>query len=376
MTSLRLRGMTWDHPRGFDPLIACSELYQEKTGVEIRWDKRSLQDFESYPVQELAKVYDLIVIDHPHVGQVVREGCLLPMDQPGFERDRRALLAGSVGLSYHSYLFGGRLWALPLDAASQVQAWRRDRLEAAPETWEEILGLAKAGLVILPLREPHALMCVMSLAANLGWEPGAGAGDFLPAAIGLPVLETLAELVGYINPRCFDADPIAALDQLGEDDRLACCPLVYGYVSYAHAGFRRHRVAFSDIPCLGPSGPIGTVLGGTGLAVSAKTKAPSVAMDFAYWIASAEVQSGLYAASGGQPGHGAAWSDPKVDAAADGFFTQTRATLEGAALRPRHDGYMMFQGKASNIIAAGLSARLPPSEILSRLKLLAAAINS
>ena len=72
MAIIRLKGMTWSHPRGFDPLVACAAAWREATGVEIVWDKRSLQDFESYPVEELARRYDLIVIDHPHVGQITR----------------------------------------------------------------------------------------------------------------------------------------------------------------------------------------------------------------------------------------------------------------------------------------------------------------
>ena len=50
-----LRGMTWTHPRGYDPLVACSKLWRDKTGVSIEWDKRSLQDFEAYPVEELSQ---------------------------------------------------------------------------------------------------------------------------------------------------------------------------------------------------------------------------------------------------------------------------------------------------------------------------------
>ena len=66
-------------------------LDASKTGVAIDWDKRSLQDFESFPVEELARAYDLIVIDHPHVGQITGEGCLAPLDVPGRETERAAL---------------------------------------------------------------------------------------------------------------------------------------------------------------------------------------------------------------------------------------------------------------------------------------------
>ena len=49
VSSVMLKGMTWSHPRGYDPMVACSAIWKEKTGVEIAWDKRSLQDFESFP---------------------------------------------------------------------------------------------------------------------------------------------------------------------------------------------------------------------------------------------------------------------------------------------------------------------------------------
>lgn len=371
MAGIRLRGMTWDHPRGYDPLVACSTLYKEQEGVEITWEKRSLQDFESFPVEELARRYDLIVIDHPHAGQVAREGCLYPLDQPGFSAERRSMLASSVGLSYQSYLFDSRLWALPLDAATQVQAWRQDLLGSAPETWDEVVALARAGKVALPLRAPHSLMCVMTLAANLGWRPGGEGEDFMPAAVGETAVARLAELARHLDERCFSFDPIAALDLMSESEDIACCPLVYGYVSYAHPGFRAHRLAFADIPCLGSSGPLGSVLGGTGLAISARSEQCEAALRFAYWVTSAEVQRGLYAASGGQAGHGAAWLDAAVDQAANGFYSRTRATLEGAMLRPRHDGYMAFQDRAARVIAERLLAKAAPGRIVEEINRLA-----
>ena len=103
----QLKGMTWSHPRGYDPMVACSRLWKERTGVEIDWDKRSLQDFESFPVEELARTYDLIVIDHPHVGEITAQSCLAPLDIAGREQERDALEDGSVGGSYASYLWQG-----------------------------------------------------------------------------------------------------------------------------------------------------------------------------------------------------------------------------------------------------------------------------
>src|SRR6185312_1978357 len=105
-----LHGMTWDHPRGYDPLVACSAVWESRTGVSMEWERRPLQDFESFPVAELAERYDLIVIDHPHVGQITREQCLVPLDDG---MDVGSLEAQYVGRSLASYLWEGRLWALP-----------------------------------------------------------------------------------------------------------------------------------------------------------------------------------------------------------------------------------------------------------------------
>jgi multiple sugar transport system substrate-binding protein len=351
-----LKGMTWSHPRGYDPMVTCSALWKDKTGVTVEWDKRSLQDFESFPVEELARAYDLIVIDHPHVGQITAEGCLEPLDISGREVERAALARGSVGQSYPSYNWQGRQWAFPIDAATQVQAWRPDALASAPATWAAMLDLARQGRVLLPLRPPHTLMTFYTLAANLG-RPCAvnGPGDLIDSGTGETVFEMMRAIAGLVDPACFDMDPITVSEKMAEPGSpYLCSPLIYGYVSYAMHGFRPSRLAFADIPVAGQSGPVGSALGGTGIAVSAFSKTKDAAIDFAYWIASGDVQRGRYAASGGQPGHAQAWEDEAVNAATGGFYRNTRATLEGAWVRPRHNGYMAFQQAASDRINDGL----------------------
>jgi len=79
------------------------------------------------------------------------------------------------------------------------------------------------------------------------------------------------------------------------------------------------------------------------------------------------VQRGPYAAAGGQPGHAAAWEDDAVNAATGGFYRRTRATLEGAYVRPRHDGYMAFQQAAAERLNAGLLAADRPEAIVADL---------
>lgn len=372
--TIALKGMTWSHPRGYDPMVACSRLWKEQTGVAVTWDRRSLQDFESFPVESLAREYDLIVIDHPHVGRITAENCLAPLDFPERHAEWTALQQSSLGQSYPSYHWQGRQWAFPLDAAAQVQAWRGDRLDAPPGTWSHMLELARRGQVAIPLRPPHVLMSFFTLAGNLGRPCSITGPALIDSATGIAVYERIAELAALVDPICLEQDPIAVFEAMAQPDSpIACAPLIYGYVSYARAGFRPARIAFADLPALGHNGPVGSALGGTGIAVSARSAQRDAATDFAYWIASASVQSGPYAAAGGQPGHAAAWGSAAVNAAVDGFYAKTRATLDGAWVRPRHDGYMAFQERASECLIAGLKNREPAKSVVGDLNVLFAA---
>jgi multiple sugar transport system substrate-binding protein len=98
----------------------------------------------------------------------------------------------------------------------------------------------------------------------------------------------------------------------------------------------------------------GSALGGTGIAVSALGKHIAQASAFARWVAGDEVQAGLYAAAGGQPGHAAAWDADAVNAPVLDFYRATRQTLDAAWVRPRHDGYMGYQAAASERLNHGL----------------------
>lgn len=365
-----MRGMTWDHPRGVDPLIAASREWQEKTGQDIVWDRRSLQDFETFPVEELARQYDFIVIDHPHVGQVADAGCLVPLDEVCDVAALAAMAKGSVGLSYPSYHWKGHQWALPIDAATQVQAWVPGRLSQPLRDWNDVVALAQAGLLALPLRAPHSLMTLFSL-CGLDGVPLNVDGPALFPAHAASAYDRLLQLADLVDPISYDQDPIAVLEAMGSvDSAIAAVPFIYGYVSYAQAGFRPAHIAFHDLPVTGAAGPAGSALGGTGLAVSAYSQHRADATAFAAWVASGPVQAGLYAPSGGQPGHAQAWEDDAVNSQTADFYRATRATLDAAWLRPRHAGYMAFQQQASDRLSTALRAREDAASVIAALNIL------
>lgn len=357
-TDISLRGMTWSDPRGYDPLVAAAQAYKaQHPDVTISWDKRSLQGFESTPVDELAARYDFIVVDHPHVGAVVAEDCLLPLDSFGDADALLKLEAETVGKSFHSYLYAGHQWALPIDAATQVQAIRPDKIDGPVKHMREVATLARDGVVIWPMRPPHVLMTFFTLMGNLGTPCAVTKGPLCDVKSGLYVLDFVQSIYQHLDPICAEIDPIVALDILAGDNRFTISPLAYLYAPYAGNGYRENTLRYHDIPSLGQNGPLGSALGGTGIAVSARTKHPDVCVDFALWVASAEVQKGLYAANNGQPGNAAAWGDCTVNATRGNAYASTRMTHEAAWLRPRHNGYMGFQEEASHILLEALNGK-------------------
>src|ERR671913_768269 len=129
MPPVELRGISWDHPRGHDCMVATAEAYASvQPEVRIVWETRSLQDFADFPVQKLAESYDLLVIDHPFVGFAAADGCLLPLDEHVDARVLADQTMNSVGPSHRSYFYGGHQWALATDAAGHVSAYRPDLL--------------------------------------------------------------------------------------------------------------------------------------------------------------------------------------------------------------------------------------------------------
>src|SRR4051812_9409299 len=118
---IRLKGMTWNHSRGYTPMVATAQRFcemQAESKVEIVWEKRSLQEFADQPIDALAKRYDLLVIDHPWAGFAAASGVLVPLDEHLPAEFLADQAENSVGKSHESYTFGGHQWALAIDAAS------------------------------------------------------------------------------------------------------------------------------------------------------------------------------------------------------------------------------------------------------------------
>jgi multiple sugar transport system substrate-binding protein len=360
MSTPTYHGLTWDHPRGYRALEAAAASVAPAHGVQIAWDRHPLEGFESHPIADLAERYDLIVLDHPHVGEAVAHDSLLPMEEVMGEAMVASLAEAAIGPSLASYRYAGRYWALPLDAASQVMAYAPARVESAPTTWTEVIALASGAPVALSLSGPHAALTFQSIVASI--DAGGRPRDaFVDPMVGRQAYEIMAELTGAATRTRSKQNPIALLEALALGEELALVPLVYGYVNYARSG-----IAFADAP-RGRAG-IGSMLGGTGIAVSRRCTVTAELRAHLAWLMSEQAQSGFIPAHEGQPALRGAWTDPKVNEDWNGFYTTTRATLEHASLRPRHEGAIAFQTEASARLREGLLAGEPAAAVLAAIE--------
>jgi multiple sugar transport system substrate-binding protein len=365
---IRYRGLTWDHPRGYNALAAAARHLECANGtIAIDWDKQPLEGFESHPIQDLCARYDLVVLDHPHVGEAVEKGCLIPLEQLFGPEDIATWSVETIGRCLDSYRYAGGYWALPLDAATQVMALRTDLVgRDRPDTWEDVLTISARLPVVLSLAGPHAILTFLSIATAHGERPGEAAAERLVSyQVGEQALDVMASLFARMPVDTGDLNPIALLEDMARRDRLALCPLVYGYVTYAaprEPG--RHAIGFHEAPRGAAAGRRGSTLGGTGIGVSRRCKVTPELLAHLEWLLSAEGQTDFIPRHDGQPSRRQAWHDAAVNARSSNFYANTIETMETAYVRPRFAGYIAFQSEASDILRRGLAERTPHRTML------------
>ena len=69
----KLRGLAWDHRRCWGPLDASVAPYRAHIpDSKSNWDRRSLYEFGEGALDTVLANYDLIVFDHPFIGEIAR----------------------------------------------------------------------------------------------------------------------------------------------------------------------------------------------------------------------------------------------------------------------------------------------------------------
>jgi len=300
------------------------------------------------------------------MGDAARKKYLLPLDSSVVGDD-----SDYVGPTLSSYRYEGSVYAVPVDAACQVAAYRPDLMQrldtSVPQDWPEVFRLGefaqRQGLrLAVALSGVHGLMCFFTLMAGFG-KPCATTPDepFFDMATAREALSMLRRLTQFCPPDVLDWNSIRLHDMMVARDVLAYCPAVYCYATYAEAD-QPHPLRFADQP-----GKIGSTIGGTGLAVSASCKAPDAARSYAKFAASLSTQR-EFAHHHGQPARAEIWSDGVIDHKFGGCFAATRATMERSWIRPRYSGYLGFQEQGGSLIEQHLRGSLGETDVLDRLQ--------
>ena len=367
---IKLKGITWDHARGYDPLIASSELYFKEKGIQVDWQKRSLTNFGDQSLEALSKQFDLIIMDHPHVGVAEASQCLMPLNDLVPANILNELKISSAGPSFESYHYHEKQWALPIDAAMQCASYRADLMvnDSLPNTWEEVFALAKTlaskklyiGMALCPT---DCLCSFLSLTAQFGSPIRENNELLVESSVGIKALSTLRTMCDVFHPKALDWNPIALYDYMAEQNDIAYSPLAFCYTNYSRAGFRKNILKYHTAPEINNA-----VLGGAGIAITSSCSNVQEAANYAAWICSDVVQSTIYVNAQGQPGNKMAWENKQANVITNNFFSNTMPSLTNAYLRPRYQGWPKFQTFIGETIHAYLLHDTAPELVLEKLQ--------
>jgi multiple sugar transport system substrate-binding protein len=354
-----------------EPLQATLAGFRKRhPDIHVEWQARSLHGFEFQPVTELARDFDLIVLDHPFCGEIAASSCMLPQEHLA------DLDSCFVGPSLETYRYAGQIWALPIDAASQVSVARPDLMAKLgapmPATWDEVFHLGerarRAGLSLaIGLKGVHSLMTFFFLCANLGHPPATEPGSaFLDRRAALEALRVLRELLTFCPPDALGWSSIDLHEAMAAGESYVYCPVVYLYATYAEGDHRR-PLEFGDLPGLNGATPAGSAIGGTGLAISTGCAHPQAALAYARYLLEPEVQKD-FAAHHGQPARVEAWDDPGLDQRFGKTFSATRRSIESSWIRPRYRGYLRAQAEGGDLVEAHLRGDVEATAVINRLE--------
>lgn len=351
-----LRGITWNHSRAFPPLVATAQRFEEQhPGKRVLWEKRSLHEFGHADITTLAHHFDILVIDHPMVGDAEAMAVLtdlLPLlsvdDLQDFQDD-------SLGACFSSYLYNERLYALPIDGSAPATSSRPDLLDQhglkEPRNWGDVIELARLGWVMMPGFSADIFLNFLGLCVSRGSAIAARPEQLVDGEIGVQCLDQLCELAHLMPDEVYGMNPIALYERMTNEDSIAYCPFAYTYSNYSRNGFARRHLRFSNPVALDHTTPMRTVLGGTGIAISARCKNIPLALEYSLFVAGHKCQRTLYGMCGGQPARRSAWHDSLLNQVTHDFFSQTIASIETAYVRPRYPGYVSLQETGGGVIA-------------------------
>lgn len=378
---ITLRGITWENPRGHDPLVAAAREWSLlHPGVHIQWEQLPWYLFEDNILASLSAGdgrYDLVMFDHPWVGVLAQARWLRPWDEfldiDYITQLRERVVAPSV----ESYEWAGHLWAMPLDAACHASLYRDDLLAAndLPRTWEDVVGWARAhhdpprqyGLV-LSLEGVLGHCLFLSMMAGLGHpafhDPFNPQCDYHAADY---VLNLLKDLLEFVPPGSVEWGPWDIYHHLVNHDDVSYSPSIFAYVNYFEGMPQSKHLRLGTVPAFPGKRPGRPILGGVGLGIAHTCDHVREAMAYGQFLMSDEIQRQVFTNHSGQPATYAVWHDPRINKRFNDFYSILEQNMNQAYIRPRYPAFHALELRNGEILQQLWAGKMSVSEVIREL---------
>lgn len=350
---IKLKGLTWDHPRGYDSIVAATKIFEQSfSNIQLTWHKRSLKEFGDQSLEEFINEYDLLMVDHPFVGEAHENGFLTGLEQLLPEADLVKQSEMHVGKSYESYTYQNHQYALPIDASAQFSAFHTKNISHndIPRTWDQFMEIVNqtsfSKKVIWPLCPTDLWCSFLTISAQFA---GNSKQIFNPLGfdqdIAQKAIDFLKTALEKIPKESWKLNPIQALELMVKGN-YSFAPLLFGYISYSQ---KESLIRFSNAIAFNPDRPI-SLLGGVGLAISAYSRYQQECAHFMKFVWSDEILSGCYIENSGQPSLLSSWKSSALNKQSENFFNNTIGSMNHAYVRPRFSGFNKFQAAAAHYL--------------------------
>ncbi|MFE1268176.1 ABC transporter substrate-binding protein [Streptomyces sp. NPDC058758] len=328
--------------------------------------------------------FDVLNIDVAWTSEFAAAGLIAPLERARF--DLGAFLPPVVDTA----TFRGRLYAVPYVTNAGLLYYRKDVLDAAgerpPRTWAELARLART------LAPRHGLggyagqfLPYEGLAVNVT-EAIRSAGGTVPGEEGAraeadaeAVRAALSFLAGGVREGWIPAEALRFKEEESkrafEEGRLLFLrnwPYVYADAARPGSGVAGR---FGAVPLPGPHGPGRSVLGGSNLAVSARSRHPATAADFLAYLTSERVQRQVLTRGSLPPVRASLYADPEL-VRAHPYLPILRESVLAAVPRPKSARYDQVSLAVQVVAQDVLALRASPEEGARRLTRELAAIPS
>ena len=261
--------------------------------------------------------------------------------------------------------FEGKVYAAPFTSNTQLLWYRKDRVEKAPKTWDEMIQeaerIGEGGTIQVQADQYEGFtVLVAALISSAGTELISGPESVEleegPTVDALTVLGTLANSPAVADDIDTSTEDTARLSfEAGDSSFMLNYPFVYPSAK-ENAPDVFKQLGFAEYPQVVPGEPSAPPLGGINLAVSAYSPDKELAFEAAACLREEPNQVIAAELGGLPPTLETAYAEKTVQDAYPGFSDLIKSSIDAAAPRPLTPAY-------TDLSLAIQSTLHPPEEV-------------